>query len=165
VDATFNGDGNECGGQRWRDRKLLCGLPDCYRCADRDYRVNEYLVVHPGDDVVFSMPEGALQSGAPACEPDCGPALHIYKECPRRQWLDALPLREGGAWKVWLPSGRYLLAASSYFVGDDGSGGSTSSAFGIIVDADLERGRETASSLDGCRKTSPERAPEEDAGT
>lgn len=142
------------------------GLPDCYRCADRDYSVSEYLTVRPGDDIVISMPEGALRSGGADCEPSCAPALHIYEECPTRRWLKQVPFREGEAWNVSLPVGRYLIAANAYFIGDDGSGGSTSSAFGIIVDEMLGRGRsEAASRPDACKSEGLEPTGDEDAGT
>jgi hypothetical protein len=99
--------------------------------------------VHPADEVTFSMPDGMLMSGGSACMPECPPILRIFVQDCKGQFreVERTALNEDAPWRVSLAPGEYTLVAEAHFTGDDGGGGGTSAIFGLIVDAERERGR------------------------
>ncbi|HET8933715.1 MAG TPA: hypothetical protein VFN67_09760 [Polyangiales bacterium] len=121
------------------------GGPRCNNslCADRGYDTHESTVVHPGDEVTFSMPDGTLMSGGSACMPECPPVLRIFVQDCKGQYREVqrTALNEDAPWLVSLPPGEYTLVADAHFTDEGGGGGGTSAIFGLIVDAERERGR------------------------
>lgn len=129
------------GEQRGLTGSYCAGRCQSFVCVDSTAdRGTWYTVVHPGDEVVFSMPAGTLMGGGALCNPDCPPTLYISEFCESPMtYLTSMPLQEDHAWRVSLPPGSYVLSAQSHFTGDDGSHGSTSSHFGLIVDPQRDR--------------------------
>jgi hypothetical protein len=149
------------GEQQGANGSFCSGRSACFVCADRGIYVRGYTVVRPGDEITFSMPDGTLMGGGSACVPDCPPVLRVYVTCKRQyRELKSVPLHEDEPWRPMLAPGSYILLADSHFTGNDGSGGGTSAAFGLIVDTERERG-----STDAPYATDDCETPEElDAG-
>jgi hypothetical protein len=93
----------------------------------------ESTIVHPGDEVTFSMPDGTLMSGGNACMPGCTPILRIVVQDCKGQYREVqrTALIEDAPWLVSLAPGEYTLVADAHFIGDGGGGG-TSAIFGRL---------------------------------
>lgn len=75
--------------------------------------------------------------------PECPPILRIFVQDCKGQFREVgrASLNEDAPWQVTLQPGEYTLSADAHFTGDDGGGGGTSAIFGLVVDAQRERGR------------------------
>jgi hypothetical protein len=112
--------------------------PSCgFGCADRGAFPAQYTVVHPGDELTISMPDGKLVPG-PNCDPACPPSYRLQAICPRRAEVDAAFV-EDEPLRIEVPQGIYTMIADSHLEGDEGWIGGASGIFGLIVDAERER--------------------------
>lgn len=145
-----------------------CQLPDSgetnYRCADGPTSIQSYSIVHPGDALSISMPDGTLVAGA-GCKPECPPSIRIRDEvCPNNATI-GFEVSEDSTFSVELAPGRYRLELSAYFEAE-GKGGSTGAGFGLIVDPARKRevvSAATAPALRPCVEPPPNTG-DEDAG-
>jgi hypothetical protein len=141
-------------GDRQGTQGSLCiGTPGCRICGDTLLTVvGKYTVVHPGDEVVFSMPKGTLAHES----------LLTYDHCQGdKEASKNIRFHEDQPWTVSLTPGTYILSISAEFTSDDGSAGGTSASFGLIVGPERDRGPAEPNLEADCNST-PER--DTDAG-
>ena len=106
-------------------------------CADGPTGTNGSALIHPGDGVSFSMPDGTLMAGT-RCDPACPPQIMVSPmSCPYTT-LTVLGIQEDVPLSIDLAPGHYLLTFSSHFEAGRKSG-SMGAGFGLIVDPDAER--------------------------
>jgi hypothetical protein len=116
------------------DDQRGCGI-----CADSvRLTAKHFTIVHSGDQVTLSMPDGTLVTpGADQCQPACPPQVLVTSLCDNKGSLRAF--NEDEPWTIDLKSGAYRLDASAFFEADK-LHGQTEETFGLIVDDTRERG-------------------------
>ena len=106
----------------------------CGHCADRGVMPAQFTIVHPGDNVVFSMPTGTLVAGK-RCNPACPPVVEIQPAACSGTANSQHLIEEDQVWTVDLLPGTYTLWLNSSFEGPNGLTGGLYAGFGLIVDA------------------------------
>jgi hypothetical protein len=111
----------------------------CGVCADSARLVaKHFTIVHTGDQVTFSMPDGDLVTPGPdQCQPACPPQIRVTSLCD--DTVVSRDLTEDEAWTVDLEAGVYQLDADAFF-SSDALHGQTDQTFGLIVDDARDRG-------------------------
>lgn len=112
----------------------------CSACSDRRSPIPQKMtIVHPGDEVTFSMPAGSLVAGT--CDPACPPtALAQRFSCGgASDPVQEIVIEQGRPWTVDLAPGEYTVFLDTHFEGADGFNGGIYVGFGLVVDAAAER--------------------------
>jgi hypothetical protein len=111
----------------------------CGVCADSARLVaKHFTIAHTGDQVTFSMPDGALVTPGPdQCQPACPPQIRVTSLCDKK--VVSRAFNEDEAWTIDLSPGVYQLDASAFFSSDE-LHGQTDETFGLIIDDARERG-------------------------
>lgn len=111
----------------------------CGVCADSvRLTAKHFTIVHSGDQVTLSMPDGTLVTPGPdQCQPACPPQVVVTSLCEDKG--SSRTFAEDEAWTIDLDPGVYQLDASASFSADE-LHGQTEETFGLIVDDARERG-------------------------
>jgi len=103
-----------------------------------DGPIDHFNVVHSGDILTISMPDGTLIS-TDGCPPQsgCDPEIEIDSFCSMG-YVTTKKFTEDQPWKFELMPGTYELRASTHFIAKKVGGGS-GYVFGVIVDNSRQR--------------------------